>query len=664
MGVAGLLTGVWIGVAGIILGLADILGLCPIAVGYMTACCMGRKNVPLAYIGLVVGMAVKLDTASFGRYGITMLGIAMLLCGKCFDEVGRNPCIMAFFAGVINAGVNLSVAILIPEKLGIEEALLEAAAVMAVAVIFHKAISVLTEDRLTVSVDNTAAIAVMLFFASILYGLPVELGNVVLAEPFAIFTILCGMYCFGLGTGLAWTCICGVVLSFTAGSSIYMTAWIPVAIISYALTELLHGRRIIYAFIFGVCYLVCGLYFYDVMLSENGIKSLISAMILFVMMPGSFLLRLDKKLKSGELTVESPEWGRLMVNRINALAGAFKRIDYSIAYSTDASIGFKDVGNIIEDFTTRLEHAVPIRKTLEAKIVEDLREYDVEVKSLLLIRDDRERLEVYITSRIRRGRLVAAELVKRIIEENLGIKFILNEESRRVVGRNYEVICMHQKPDFRCVTAIRRLSKYENQESGDNFLIDELRNGQKLIIIADGMGNGEAASRDSMALIDSLEELLNAGFDKDISIKIVNSFLANRNHGETFATLDMLLVDLYTGHARLYKQGAATTYVRRGEWLEEIKSTSLPVGVIDGAVCETCCKKLYENDMVVMLSDGMLESIIVDNSEDYMRDLLLSVDYDDPMDIADEIADTVRAQGGSRLRDDATVIVSKLVKSL
>lgn len=664
MVVAGIITSLWIGLIGIVLGLASIGGLCPLSVAYLASCCIKRKGVPMAYLGIVLGMAVKQDMASFGRYGITMLGIAMLLCGKSFDELGRNPCIMAFFSGVISAGVNISVAILIPGAMQINKALFEALAVMSMTVIYHKAMDVLIEDRLMVSIDSAATIAVVCFFASILYGLPIQLGNIVVAEPFAMFTILCALYCFGLGTGLAWTCVCGVILSISAGSNIYMTAWIPVAIISYAIAELLHSKRLMYSFVFGICYLIAGIYFFDEMVTENGIKALLSAMILFVLMPGGILLKLDKKLRHDELSMMSPEWGRLVVGRISDLANAFKRIDYSIAYSTDASIGFKDVGNLIEDFTTKLEHTVPLKKTLEAKIIDELKIYNVEVKSLLLIKDEKDKLEVYITSRVKRGRLITADLVRKIIEENIGLKFILNDESRNLVGRNYEVICMHQRPDFKCLTAIRRLSKYEDHVSGDNYLIDELKDGQKLVIIADGMGNGERASRDSLSLIESLEDLLSAGFDKEMSIKIVNSFLANRNHGETFTTLDMLLVDLYTGHARLYKQGAATTYVKRGEWLEEIKSTSLPVGIVDGAVCESCTKKLFEGDLVIMISDGLLESIIVENNDDFMRDLLMTIEYDDPNDIADEIIETVKAQSGNRLKDDATVIVSKLVKSL
>ena len=78
----------------------------------------------------------------------------------------------------------------------------------------------------------------------------------------------------------------------------------------------------------------------------------------------------------------------------------------------------------------------------------------------------------------------------------------------------------------------------------------------------------------------------------------------------------MLILDMHTGYGRIYKQGAATTFVKRGQWIEVIKSTSLPMGVIDGAVCETCRKKFYKDDIIVMVSDGVLESIVFENKEE------------------------------------------------
>ena len=330
----------------------------------------------------------------------------------------------------------------------------------------------------------------------------------------------------------------------------------------------------------------------------------------------------------------------------------------------NTGIGLHDVGDLIEGFTNQLEQEVPLRKTVEAKIIESLSAKGAGVKNLVLLKNRDERYEIYITLRMNRGRLLTADAVRKIVERETGLQLVLKEESRTIVSRNYDIICMQEKPAFQCVTAVRRMSRYAGEISGDNFYIGNIKEGYRLVMISDGMGNGEAASLDSSSLIEMLEELIAAGFEQDISIRLVNSYLSDKNKGERFSTLDMLLLDLHTGYGKIYKQGAAATYVKRGDWMEMIKSTSLPVGVIDGAVCEHCSKKFYDKDMIVMVSDGILESIIFENKEDYMRELLRDADTDDPEELVRYVAEQIVSQGGNRLCDDATIIACKLVKSL
>jgi len=86
------------------------------------------------------------------------------------------------------------------------------------------------------------------------------------------------------------------------------------------------------------------------------------------------------------------------------------------------------------------------------------------------------------------------------------------------------------------------------------------------------------------------------------------------------------------------------------------------MGVIDGAVCESCKKKFYNNDIIVMVSDGVLESIVFENKEDYLKEILSNVDDAEPEEIAKDIVEEIRGGSGNRLKDDASVIVIKLKK--
>ncbi len=655
----------WLWVVGFFVGCCQVQGLNPFGVGLLGATAITGSGSSLVYIGILLGMFTKLSYLHVIRYGVIMLIIFLVLNSKGLLEKRTNGMIMSLLVGMLSVIVNLAAYYLVDNYITTYEVFLEGLLVFASTMIFVYGLNAIEKDYVKITVDSQAALGVMAIAAAALYGMPAEIGGVFsLRETFALFSVLYATYRFGLSIGLSWTVIASGIMATTMKESLYLTVWLLITMGAYAILEMLVGGRLLYGLIYTLIYYVAGMFFYDFLLEENSQKAFVSALFLFLFAPARYMLRVDDKVKNGELAENSPEWGRLVIGRINELASAFKRIDYTLYSDAATGIGFNDVGEIIEGFTNQLDKQVPLRKTIEARIIEELALKDIQVKNLILVKNNDDRYEIYLTARVRKGRLVHADIVRQIIQKEMNVKLILKEESRSIVSRNYEMMCFAQKPAFICQTAVRALSRYEGEISGDNFYIGDIRGGQKLIIIADGMGNGAKASRDSNSLIEAMEELLMAGFDKEISIRLVNSYLADKNRGETFTTLDMMLVDLHTGYGKIYKQGAATTYIRRGDWLEMVKSTSLPVGVVEGAVCEKCNKKFYNNDIIVMVSDGILESIIVENKDDYMRELLMNIDMDYPEDIAAEIVSRIRAMSGSRLKDDATIIVCKVVKTL
>ena len=665
MNFAKMAKGIWLAVAGFFIGSCKLLGLNPLAVSFLGATCLTGGNYMLTYLGVLLGLSLNFSLVHTVRYGIMMLGLLILLNMRTMATNRGKTLTMSFFTGCFSTIINLSVYYFVDNILNVEQVILEGILIFSATVIFSYGINVVEKDYVKIAVDSQAALSVMSIGAAVLYGMQREVGGVfALSEAFALFSILFTIYKFGFGIGMSWTVIAGGLISAQTGNTEYLTVWLIITLFAYAFLNILRGGRAIFVILFGAVYYGCGMMFYDFLLNETSLKALISALFIFLFAPAKYMLKVDEKIKNGELAENSPEWGRLIINRVNGLASAFKRIEYTLASDAGTGIGFNEVGEIIEGFANQLDKQVPLRKTIEAKILEELGLKGIEVKNLILIKNKEDRYEIYITARVRRGKLVHAEAVREILEKQMNVRLELKDESRSIVSRNYEILCYHEKPVFICQTAVRRLSRYEEEICGDNFYIGDILDGQKLVIIADGMGNGEKASEDSSALIEALEELLMAGFDNEMSIRLVNSYLSDRNRGETFTTLDMLLLDLHTGYGKLYKQGAATTFIRRGEWLEMVKSTSLPVGVVEGAVCEKCSKKFFDNDIIVMVSDGVLESIIFENKEDYMNELLMGMSMDNPEDIASEILDRIRSVSGNRMKDDATIIVCKVVKTL
>ena len=79
-----------------------------------------------------------------------------------------------------------------------------------------------------------------------------------------------------------------------------------------------------------------------------------------------------------------------------------------------------------------------------------------------------------------------------------------------------------------------------------------------------------------------MEQFLNAGFDRETSIKMLHSVMLLRD-SSCFSTMDLAAVNLYTGECELLKVGAAATFLKRGDWVETVSSTSMPMGIIGEA---------------------------------------------------------------------------------
>ena len=85
-------------------------------------------------------------------------------------------------------------------------------------------------------------------------------------------------------------------------------------------------------------------------------------------------------------------------------------------------------------------------------ILEDYEEIPVDIDTFLhdtkylgkgLI-DNEGRFTVYIVLCSRRYKITTAELVRKIVEQQMGIRLIVTEESRRVVGTDPTLICLQE----------------------------------------------------------------------------------------------------------------------------------------------------------------------------------------------------------------------------
>ena len=208
---------------------------------------------------------------------------------------------------------------------------------------------------------------------------------------------------------------------------------------------------------------------------------------------------------------------------------------------------------------------------------------------------------------------------------------------------------------MRVTTGVAKTAK-STRGSGDSYSFMEMKNGTALLALSDGMGSGERARRESEATVGLLEDFIDSGFDKELAVRMINSVLVLKSAEESFATLDICSIDLYTGEAEFIKIGAASTFLLRNGKVRVIRSSSLPIGMLNDVDLETSTHHLHHDDVIVMVTDGIIPDIARENQ---LAEALQRCRYRNPQDIADFILAESEADTDTP-RDDKTVLAARI----
>jgi len=150
------------------------------------------------------------------------------------------------------------------------------------------------------------------------------------------------------------------------------------------------------------------------------------------------------------------------------------------------------------------------------------------------------------------------------------------------------------------------------QECGDTAVSCRLLDGSQAVILSDGMGHGTEAAAGSRAAAGLLRRLLKQGMPTARAIKEVNRYLLDRSlrreGGESFANVDLVIIDRTSGRAKFYKMGAAPSYLIRGRRIRKMAQPALPVGILPGIRLTHVSTRLSPGDIIVMMSDGISDS--------------------------------------------------------
>ena len=176
------------------------------------------------------------------------------------------------------------------------------------------------------------------------------------------------------------------------------------------------------------------------------------------------------------------------------------------------------------------------------------------------------------------------------------------------------------------------------------------------------MGSGPEARKSSQIVAKMLKRLLDAGFNKETSIDLINTNLLNVGE-DIFATLDLAIIDLYKGNVEFIKNGSAPSYYKNKKKITIIKSTTLPTGVVKNTSKEVLDKNIDDGDIVLMCSDGVIDSNVeYKNKALWVKYLLEDMQNSNPQKIADIVLNEAVDNGYGKVKDDMSVLVFKMLK--
>ena len=336
-------------------------------------------------------------------------------------------------------------------------------------------------------------------------------------------------------------------------------------------------------------------------------------------------------------------WNNRMVQNREGYAGQLKSFAKMIQYTTREL----DAG-IFED-----EH-------MEKRLKTRLKKAGIRMLSAVFYMTPQGKYEIHLTVKAMKGQSVSTRELVRLVGDSVGREMMPGRGERPVIGEDYCTVACMEGARFHTLQGVARIGKGCEKISGDTFLMTELPGGKQGIALSDGMGSGEDAFRESSMVVEMLEELLGAGFPVKTAVQMMNTALVIGREEVRFCTVDVALFDLYEGACEFVKAGAAATFLKRQGEVEIIRSTTLPIGVLQDIEIDTETRRLESGDYVIMVTDGVMDALPAGEQDVLMCTFIQDTDILNPRELAHHILGRVLEWSGEVPLDDMTVLVAGL----
>ncbi|MCL2564631.1 MAG: stage II sporulation protein E [Defluviitaleaceae bacterium] len=324
------------------------------------------------------------------------------------------------------------------------------------------------------------------------------------------------------------------------------------------------------------------------------------------------------------------------------------------------------VSEVLGDLSLEIKQKEIIKNELSEKIANQFAKKNIEVRDVIVLENAYGKFSVSLERKACSSMLNCFREAAKIVSKAIGRKMIVSDKACQKNSK-YRSKCrlnFMEEPRFNIVSGAAYAKKDGSIHSGDCHSVMEIRGSQIILALSDGMGSGIKARTESEAAMGLLEDFLEAGFSRELSLRLINSALVLKDGAEHFSTMDICAIDLHSGIAEFVKIGAASTFIKRGQSVAQIVSESLPMGILKEIDAEICKKNIKNGDIIVMVTDGVCDSGEVRQNNDLERNwvslALEEFDSKDPDDIADYLISLAKKRSDNQVKDDMTVLCARI----
>lgn len=289
-------------------------------------------------------------------------------------------------------------------------------------------------------------------------------------------------------------------------------------------------------------------------------------------------------------------------------------------------------------------------------LIQYLKKHGVLVKDLIYVNDIETKKKLRIIAKGNGKKKISAKEIADYLSLFFDTRMMPCMDSASYLQRNYNVFLFQDEPKFYMMHGIARKTKEGEQISGDNYSIEEYSDGNMTYMLSDGCGSGKQAYLDSQDILEFMEKFLEAGFTQEKAFHMVNAALAAKEETTNLTTLDVCTIHLHTGEAEFLKAGAASSFCKRGNKVQEVFCDTLPLGSFSGLSPMTQSIQLMAQDMIILVSDGVTDCFDTRNGYNRIRDIIGGYATTNPKEMCDYLLKyAINCQGGQVL-DDMTVM--------